>query len=84
MSAALLTAARPRCFAEDAARWRCLCGELAHDLGNDWSVSDSSSPASGSWGRTVESDNAEDENDGQRHDDDRVDLEPRRLIGVEL
>jgi hypothetical protein len=32
--------------------------------------------------RTVESYNAEDEDDGKRHDDDGVDLEPRRLISV--
>lgn len=33
--------------------------------------------------RTVESDNAEDEDNGQCHDDDRVNLQPGGLIGVQ-
>ena len=32
----------------------------------------------------MKSDNAEDEDNRQSHDDDRVDLEAGRLIGVEL
>ena len=33
---------------------------------------------------TVQSDDAENEDDGQRHDDDGVDLEARRLVSVQL
>lgn len=44
----------------------CLCGESAHDLGDD-----------------VQSDNAEDEDNGKCHDHNRVDLESGRLISVE-
>lgn len=48
----------------------------------EWFISRSSCFLEGEE-HTVQSDDAEDEHNGQSHDDDRVDLETGRLISVQ-
>jgi hypothetical protein len=60
-----------------------LCGELAHDLGDDCTNLSEAEQVMGSTELTVESHNGEDEHNGQSHNHDGVDLEPGGLIGVE-
>jgi hypothetical protein len=59
-----------------------LCGESAHNLGNDCRISSDIVRASMGGVLTVQSDHAEDEDDGQGHDHYWVDLETGRLISV--
>jgi hypothetical protein len=59
-----------------------LCGESAHNLGDDCLSLDVTELEARDDVHTVQSDNAKDEDDRQCHDHDRVNLEPRGLIGV--
>jgi hypothetical protein len=60
-----------------------LCGESAHDLGDDCFMSERIVLEFVRLRLTVKSNNTEDEDNGQGHDHDGVDLESGRLIGVE-
>jgi hypothetical protein len=60
-----------------------LCGESAHDLGDDYRMSERIVLEVVMVQLTVKRNNAEDEDNGQGHDHDGVDLESGRLIGVE-
>lgn len=60
-----------------------LCGEATHNLGDDCCMLGIDSRQKHAIVRTVKSDNAKDEDNGQGHDHHGVDLESGRLIGVE-
>jgi len=60
-----------------------LCGESAHDLGDDFVLLAGLVMAWRYLRRTVKRNNAEDEDDRQGHDHNGVNLEPRGLISVQ-